>query len=237
MADTVETPASATQSVGSVTGGTPAADKGEAAPSELETRMATLTEQNEKILKQMGEQRSFHDRQMTEMRAVVNASRSAPETTVDEGTEQTQQQPKLSAREVQRDIDMALMKIRQSDPTWGEYEADVFAITADGAKAAPFKIVDAQGNVDFHASLLRIKEHIEALRTRASVQEAADAKTKADATRVAARGQAHISGGGAAMPVDNKAFESMNYKEKLKFLKDNAPELFDERDLPESLRK
>ena len=67
-------------------------------------------------------------------------------------------------------------------------------------------------------SLLRIKEHIEALRTRASVQEAADAKSKADATRVAARSQAHISGGGAGMPVDTKAFESMSYKEKLRLI-------------------
>jgi len=240
MADNEKSPASAPQSAGSVTEGTPTdggAPPEKSAPSELETRVAALTDQNDKILKQMGEQRSYHDRQMTEMRAVMGATnRGTPEVTNTED-QPTPQQPAVSMREAQREIDVALLKISRDNPLWDDCKADVFAITADSAKSAPFKVMDAQGNVDVYASLCRVQDHVEAQRARKSSQEATEAKDKADTNRVAARSQAHISGSGAGLPVNVKDFDSMTYKEKLEHLRKINPDLFDERDLPESLRK
>lgn len=132
---------------------------------------------------------------------------------------------------------IAMNAFQNRHPDFRDYWDDVRSIANDEEAAAPFKFlkVTAGGRVkvDVTRSLELIRLHV--LNERESARKAEDDKGKVDTTKNTLRRDATISGQGNVepTPVDTS---KMTKKEKMVWLYENHPDMFDPDDLPEELR-
>lgn len=197
------------------------------------------------LAKQQDNQRSLHDRQMTEIRQAMAASARPASGMEDDGTDdEPQPKPGLTPGRVAEMRDRAIVEFKVNHPDWKEYWQDIEAIGGDSSKAKRFlryKSDPDTGDLvpDFSTSLTDIREHVEMQRLRKQLEDANPANQQAARATNQAKADASAIGGAAASIPDDalEAFKTLPYNEKVKKLAEWGVIDVDPADPPEAFRK
>lgn len=189
--------------------------------------------------------RSSTDRQLAQIRQQMQqSSRARPSRSeeYDDGTdagtagEETRAAP-VAELDPETEEQIALNGFQNAHADHADYMDDVRAIANDPEAAAPFKMLkvtpDGRVKVDVRQSLELIRLKVLEERGRGRIAELEKGKT--DTTKDKLRRDATISGQENVEPTLADA-SKMTKKEKLEWLYENHPDMFDPDDLPEELR-
>jgi hypothetical protein len=200
------------------------------------------------LVKTQENQRSLHDRQMTDIRQAMTTSArpdsGADEDAGDDGSGEPTPKRGMTPQEIGDMRDRAITEFKVNHPDWSKYWEKIEAIGSD-PKLAP-KFLRYKTNLDtgdlvpdFSASLSDIREHIEMQDLRKQVEDANPANQQAARDTNQARADASAIGGApASIPEDALAsFKTLPYNEKVKKLAEWGVIDVDPSDPPEALRK
>lgn len=244
MADNPKGPDNAATGGGSSQAPAPAPALG--AESQILNRLEALGKKFEESDSRWTNLRSLHDRQMTELRQMLearaNAGQDAGSTDGDAASPERRGVDPYELAEMQ---ERAIRDFKQDHPDWQTYWADIEAIGQDEAKSRPFvhlkRSRDGGYVPDYYASLAHIREHVELQRLRQAKANADPAAQAAQQNANQAKADAGaIGGSGASIPDDtftSDAWKGLSYDEKVKKLVEMGMLEIDPRDPPGALRR
>lgn len=249
MADNPTGPANAPASGGSPNAASPA-PAGGADFSKVMERLEALDKTLQTKAGQWDNLRSLHDKQMTELRQILQSGATGKTRDVEDdgsGNAAPAARPdaprSITARELATMRDNAILKFRLENPDWQEYWADIEAIGSDQAKSRRFVRYQTDPDTgelvpDFYASLADIRDHVELQRGRAARSAADPASRQAAETKGQAKADASAIGGAPVNVPDTTSadWKKLSYDEKVRKLAEAGVFAVDPTDPPGALR-